>query len=347
MRALLYHQFQQTPVVDTVADPGCPAEGAVIRVEATGLCRSDWHGWMGHDACIALPHVPGHEFAGTVVEVGSNVKRFRPEMRVTAPFVCGCGSCEYCRQGDQQVCPQQTQPGFTHWGSFAQFVVIHQADGNLVELPEEIGFHEAASLGCRFATAFRAIVDQARLQPDETIAIFGCGGVGLSAIMIAKACGARVIAVDRSQSALENARNLGAEHLMDAAAIPDVPTAIRDLTHGGVHVSVDALGHSATFRNSVASLRKRGRHLQIGLLLADHAEPSLPMGRVIADELQLFGCHGMQAHRYPAMLELVQRANIPLRSLIRETISLEDATTALPAMSQSSPVGITIIDRFE
>ncbi|MCG6156980.1 zinc-dependent alcohol dehydrogenase family protein [Rubinisphaera margarita] len=346
MKALLYRQFQQAPAVERVSDPDCPPDGAVIKVEATGLCRSDWHGWMGHDDCIALPHVPGHEFAGTVLEVGSSVKRFRPGIRATAPFVCGCGSCEYCRQGNQQVCPQQTQPGFTHWGSFAEFVVVHQADENLVELPEETSFLEAASLGCRFATAFRAIVDQARLQPGETIAIFGCGGVGLSAIMIARACGARVIAVDRSQPALQSARNLEAEHLIDAAVIDDVPAAIRELTHGGAHVSVDALGHSVTFRNSVASLRKRGRHLQIGLLLAEHADPRLPMGRVIADELQLFGCHGMQAHRYPAMLELVQREKIPLRSLIRQTISLSEASEALAAMSHASPVGITLIDRF-
>jgi len=212
----------------------------VIRVAASGICRSDWHGWMGHDADIRLPHVPGHELAGVVAAVGANVTRFKVGERVTVPFVSGCGRCEQCSKGQQQICASQFQPGFTAWGSFAEFVAIDYADINLVKLPEAIDFVTAASLGCRFATSFRAIVDQARVRPGEWVAIHGCGGVGLSAIMIANAMGARVIAVDIDQTKLDFAKKLGAE--VGVLATADVKAAILEQTKGGAHVSMDALG---------------------------------------------------------------------------------------------------------
>src|SRR4051794_9554153 len=202
MRAVIYDRFGALPEVRDVPDPGPPAGGVLIRVAATGLCRSDWHGWRGHDPDIRLPHVPGHEFAGTVAAVGERVTAWRPGDRVTAPFVCACGSCPECLAGNQQVCHRQEQPGFTHWGSYAEFVVVHHAEVNLVRLPEDVDFCAAAALGCRFATAFRAVVAQARVRPGEWVSVYGCGGAGLSAVMIAAAAGARVVAVDVSPEAL-------------------------------------------------------------------------------------------------------------------------------------------------
>jgi alcohol dehydrogenase len=153
MRAVLYDHFQQLPRLITAADPVCPPAGAIIEVVATGVCRSDWHGWMGHDPEIRLPHVPGHEFAGRVAEVGPMVRDWSAEDLVTVPFVCACGECDTCRRGDQQVCERQFQPGFTGWGSFADLVAIDRADVNLVRIPESVDVETAASLGCRFATA--------------------------------------------------------------------------------------------------------------------------------------------------------------------------------------------------
>ena len=206
MKAMFYDAFRKAPEITTLADPTPTADGVVIKVGATGLCRSDWHGWMGHDPDIRLPHVPGHELAGEVVAAGRDVRRFRVGDRVTVPFVSGCGRCAECRSGNQQVCPDQFQPGFTHWGSFAEYVAIGYADTNLVPLPEEIDDATAASLGCRFATSFRAVADQARTGPGEWIAVHGCGGVGLSAIMIATALGASAIGIDLSDDKLELAR---------------------------------------------------------------------------------------------------------------------------------------------
>src|SRR4051794_23050817 len=129
---------------------------------------------MGQDADITLPHVPGHELAGVIEAAGPAVTRWRAGDRVTVPFICACGRCASCAAGDQQVCERQTQPGFTHWGSFAEFVAIEDADVNLVGLPPELGFSAAAGLGCRFATAFRAVTVHGRVTPGDWVAVHGC-----------------------------------------------------------------------------------------------------------------------------------------------------------------------------
>ena len=158
MKAIVYENFCTAPQLMTVPDPTPEAHGVVVQVKATGVCRSDWHGWMGHDPDIHLPHVPGHEFAGVIAAVGKDVRRFRVGDRVTVPFVSGCGACPECYSGNHQVCGAQTQPGFTHWGSFAELVTLHNADVNLVTLPDHMDYATAASLGCRFVTSFRAVV---------------------------------------------------------------------------------------------------------------------------------------------------------------------------------------------
>ena len=210
MKAVLYEKFEQAPKVVSLPDPTPEPHGVVIKVEATGVCRSDWHGWMGHDSDIDLPHVPGHELAGVISAVGKAVTRWRVGDRVTVPFIAGCGSCSECHAGHQQVCAQQEQPGFTYWGSFAEYVAVHQADLNLVALPDSMDFATAASLGCRFATSFRAVVDQGKVGAGQWVAVHGCGGVGLSAVMIANAVGANVVAIDLDEDKLAMAKQLGA-----------------------------------------------------------------------------------------------------------------------------------------
>ncbi|TVR60540.1 MAG: alcohol dehydrogenase, partial [Gemmatimonadales bacterium] len=308
MKAAFYTAFGEPFGLETVPDPTPEPHGVVIEVQATGLCRSDWHGWMGHDPDIQLPHVPGHEFAGVVVAVGHEVRNWRGGERVTLPFVCACGRCPVCGSGNHQVCPNQTQPGFSNWGSFAPLVAVDHADVNLVALPDEMSFTTAASLGCRFATAFRAVIDQGRVRAGEWVAVHGCGGVGLSAVMVAAAAGARVVAVDISPGALALAREAGAEEVVDAGSREgsrDVAPDIIERTGGGAHLSLDALGSPTTAWNSVACLGTRGRHVQVGLLPAGAAGTPLPMDRVVARELELLGSHGMQAHRYPEMMALI------------------------------------------
>jgi alcohol dehydrogenase len=346
MRAAIYEQFRQPLTVQNVGDPAPPDDGVVIAVGATGLCRSDWHGWMGHDPDIRVPHVPGHELAGVVAAKGKLVTRWNVGDRITVPFVCACGTCGPCRSGNEQVCDHQFQPGFTHWGSFAEYVAIHRADLNLVELPGELSFETAASLGCRFATSFRAVVDQARVHEGQWVAVHGCGGVGLSAIMIARALGAQVIAIDIAENKLDFARSIGADATLNAREHADIPAAVRDQTRGGAHVSIDALGDPQTCFNSVACLAKRGKHIQVGLLLAEHSRPALPMDQVLAKELEILGSHGMQAHRYPAMLEMIHTGRLQPEKLVGRTITLDESVTALPRMDREPALGVTMINSF-
>ena len=217
MRAAVYERFQGSITIQNIPDPAPKNDGVVVKVNATGLCRSDWHGWMGHDTDIILPHVPGHELAGTIVAIGKSIKNFKIGDRVTIPFVAGCGTCGECKSGNQQVCDYQSQPGFTHHGSFAEYVALDYADTNLVKLPEEINDITAATLGCRFITAFRAIVAQGKVSEGHHVAIHGCGGVGLSAIMIANALGAQVTAIDINEDTLKLAKQLGAYSTINAA----------------------------------------------------------------------------------------------------------------------------------
>ncbi|MEX5304976.1 alcohol dehydrogenase catalytic domain-containing protein [Kocuria sp. CPCC 205258] len=342
MRAVVIDAVRGRPEVRDVAEPTAPPDGVVVRVEATGLCRSDWHAWAGHDE-IALPHVPGHELAGVVVAVGAGVRRWSTGDRVTVPFVCGCGRCEWCRSGNAQVCPDQQQPGFTHWGSFAEYVALHGADTNLVAVPEHVDLATAAALGCRFATAYRALADRARLAEGEWVTVVGAGGVGLSAVMIARALGGRVIAVDRNPEALALARELGAEHTLRADGC-DVPAAVAALTGGGGHVAVDAVGSEQTCADAVLSLRRRGRHVQIGLLPPVEGHPRVPMARVIAWELDLLGSHGMAAADYPAMMALIEQGALQPQKLIERTIGLDEAAALLPVFDTARVAGMTMID---
>ncbi len=346
MKAAVYERFAGPLAIQAVPDPPVPADGVVIRVAATGLCRSDWHGWMGHDPDIRLPHVPGHELAGVIEAVGPNVRRWRPGDRVTLPFAVGCGSCPQCLSGHPHICDDYFQPGFTAWGSFAEYVAIPHADGNLVRLPEALGFVEAASLGCRFTTAFRAVVVQGRVRGGEWVVVHGCGGVGLSAIMIASVLGAQVVGVDIKDEALALARSVGADHALHARTETDLLAAIHDLTGGGAHLSLDALGSTTTCRHSILSLRKRGRHVQVGLMLADDRDAPLPMDQVIAKELEILGSHGMPAHAYGPLLDLIVAGKLHPGQLVGRTIALAEAPEALAAMGDFRQAGVTVIDRF-
>ncbi|WP_156754924.1 zinc-binding dehydrogenase [Actinokineospora pegani] len=335
MRAVVFDRFSGPASVRSVPDPSPSDTGVVIAVESTGLCRSDWHGWAGHDPGIGLPHVPGHEFAGAIAAVGRSVEGWSVGDRVTVPFVCACGACASCVRGGQTVCERQTQPGFTHWGSFAEHVAVENAAVNLVALPEDVSSDVAAALGCRVATSYRAVVGQGRVAPGEWVAVHGCGGVGLAAVAIAAAAGAQVVAVDISPQALDLACDLGAR------AVAANADEVVEITGGGAHLSLDALGSPQTCAGSILSLRRWGRHVQVGLFAED---PVVPMSRVIAWELTLLGSHGLAAHAYPDLLALVRSGKVPVESMITRRIGLADAPVALSTMDTALASGITVID---
>jgi alcohol dehydrogenase len=341
MHAALMSAFREPLRIQEVPEPALPPGGAIVEVRATGLCRSDWHGWMGHDDSIALPHVPGHEFAGVVTAVAPEVRSVTAGDRVTAPFCCGCGACEPCRQGHTQVCERDYQPGFTGWGSFAERVMVPVADLNCVPLPDDLSFEAAAALGCRFMTAFAAVGERGGVRPGDWLAVHGCGGVGLSAVMLGRALGARVVAVDVAPEPLARALELGAAHAVDAGD-GRAAERIRELTGGGAHVSIDAIGSAGTAAASLRGLRRRGHHVQVGLLAGDEREPRVPMAELISRELEIAGVHGMPVRGYPALLRLVASGAVDPARLIGRRIALDEAGAALAAMDRPAE-GITVI----
>jgi alcohol dehydrogenase len=346
VKAALFTSFGGEIDIVDVPDPIPPQGGVVLGVGANGICRSDWHAWKGHDHGVALPHVPGHEMAGTIVAKASGVADFEVGERVTLPFVLGCGDCPQCRSGNQQICDNDYQPGFSGWGSFAEFVAVPYATNNLVRLPDGMTFESAAGLGCRFATAYRAVVDKGAVTSGTTVAIWGCGGVGLSAVMIAAALGAEVVAIDVDAKALELAVRLGAAHVMQSDSTTDVVAAVGDLFKGGAEVSIDALGLSETAVSSIRCVAKRGRHIQVGLMIGDSANPVIPMWLLHGKEIEMYGVHGMPAWQYPAMLEMIASGRLAPGQLVGNTLDLEQGVRHLMSMDTFPGNGFIVINRF-
>ena len=348
MKAAIFERFAAPTEVRDLPEPDCPPDGALVRVQACGVCRSDWHAWHGSDPDVAVPHVGGHEFAGVVERVGRQVQRVRPGDRVTAPFILSCGACPTCRGGDPTACDRQDVIGFTRWGSFAEWVAVPRADFNVVALPDGLSAVAAAGMGCRVTTAFRALADRARLAPGEWLAVHGCGGVGLSAVALGAAMGARVLAVDVDAAALDRAKALGATRTLDASGVDEVGHAVRDLTDGGAQVSLDALGITETFRNSVYGLAKLGRHVQIGMPLETHAAPSVPLLELVyARQIAILGTRGMAAGRFDALFAMISGGRFDPARLVERTIPLTGVADALKAMDGYTSPGVTVIDRFD
>jgi alcohol dehydrogenase len=337
VRAVLITGFGAEPTVEQVPDPAPQPDGVVVRVQATGVCASDRHAWLGHDDGVALPHVPGHELVGEVVATGPAVTRTRVGDRVTTPFVCGCGRCDACRSGQAQVCPDQEQPGFTHWGSFAEYVEVRYADANLVPVAPDADAGGAALLGCRFATAYRALADRGGVRPGDRVLVLGAGGVGLSAVLIAGALGAEVVVADPSRAARELAASLGAVATVDPSGA-DAPDAVRDATGGGARVVLEASGRPESLALGVRALRRQGVLVQVGLLAA---EPVVPVPDMIARELTVTGSHGMAAADYPRLIRLVGGGHLDPSQLVTARIGLDEAPAALV---RATGPGVTVVE---
>ncbi len=348
MRAAIFETYNGPIEVREIAEPACPRDGVVVAIKACGVCRSDWHAWNGSDSDVTAPHVGGHEFAGVVAEVGPECTRFKVGDRVTAPFILACGTCPDCRHGDATICNSQHVVGFSGFGAFAERLAVPHADFNLVSLPESMDFVTAAGMGCRVTTAFRGLVDRAQVRPGEWLVVHGAGGVGLSAIMIGAALGAQILAIDVNDQALGIAAELGAGTVLNVDGLDRVGERVREITGGGAHVSIDALGITETFHNSIAGLRKMGRHVQIGMPLGRHAEPSLPLLELVyARQISIMGTRGIAASRFPALFDLIGTGKIDPARLVTRRIGLAETGAVIEGMNGYSGHGIVVIDRFE
>jgi alcohol dehydrogenase len=345
VRAALLTGWRRPLEIGPLPDPAPPEGGVVLRLLACGICRSDWHVWTGADPDVALPVVPGHEYCGEVAAAGPGVTRWRVGDRAIAPFILACGRCPECAAGRQTICADQALPGFTRDGAFAEHLAVAHADANLVALPEGLDPALAAAMGCRVTTAWQALTGRAALAPGEWLAVFGTGGVGLSALILGRALGARVICVDVVAERLAHARALGADHVVDAGRA-DPAAAIRDLTGGGAHVAIEALGVAETAAAALRSLRKLGRMVQVGMPAGAQATMALPMDAVYAGQLAVYGTRGMPAWRYPALLNLIEGQGLDLAPLVARRVALSAATGELAAFDAPAGPGIAVVTDF-
>ncbi|WP_054635869.1 zinc-dependent alcohol dehydrogenase family protein [Thalassobacillus sp. C254] len=350
MKAAVMEQLKSPLVVRQVKDPDWDATGAIVKIEANGICRSDWHGWMGDlswvDVNLELPWVLGHEFTGVVEEVGKDVKNFKKGDRVIVPFSQGDGTCEQCLSGHHNICDNLEMPGFSYWGGFAEYTSIPNADLNMVHLPDSVGFEEGASVGCRFMTSFHAVTHQAKVKAGEWVAVYGVGGVGLAATHIANAAGANVISVDISDEKLALAKSVGAAITINSRKTTPWE-AIHEITKGGAHVSIDALGIAETITNSVLSLRKRGRHVQIGLTTSEEKGiVPLPTDLITMKELQFIGSFGMQAPHYPSMLEMIAQEKLNPGKMVTRHVSIDEVSDVINGMGTYNTVGVTVLNKW-
>jgi alcohol dehydrogenase len=355
MRAAVLRAYAEPLRIEAVQSPDPDPDGVVVRVEACGICRSDWHAWQGHgewaDDQVSPGQILGHEPAGEVVAVGDRVATVRAGDRVAVPFNLCDGTCPQCRAGHGNVCEDGLALGFEQaaQGAFAEQVHVPAADANAIRLPDGVAPRDVAALGCRFMTAFHALSARADVGPGDWVAVHGCGGVGLSAVQVADALGARVVAVDVVPAKLDRARALGAAATVDASADgADVPGEIRGLTDGGAHVSVDALGVAETCRNSVDCLRRRGQHVQLGLTTDDErGEVALPMDRVAMRSLDVLGSRGMPPSRAADLLRFVAREDVDPGALVSREVALSEVSDRLAAMTDYETEGVEVVTDFE
>lgn len=347
MKAAVMTTLRSPLEVQNISDPTPGPADAVIQVEACGICRSDWHTWQG-DFKSDLPLVMGHEFGGTIEDIGKDVKHFKAGDRVTVPFHMACGRCAYCYSGQSNICMKLGTIGVDFNGGFAQLASVPEADVNLVHLPEEVDALSAAAIGCRFMTAYHGVIDRGQIKPGEWVTIFGIGGVGLSAVQIASVAGARVIAVDVSDQKLALAEREGAIHTINAAQ-DDPVQAIKTLTQGGADMSMDALGSSVTAGPAIKSLRKGRRHVQIGLTTKSETETgeiSLPTDLMTMKEIRFIGSLGCPPASYIGMLALIANGRLDPKRLVTEEVALEDTSRVLSSMSAYATIGFHIITKW-
>ena len=346
MKAIVLERPRSPLTISEVAQPECAPDGAVLEVGACGVCRSDWHVWEGGWAWEAirpaLPVILGHEMSGTVVEVGDDVREVRVGDRVIVPFHFACGSCEHCHTNRSNACLHARFPGSDTDGGFAEYIAVPVADFNCIPIPDALAMETAASLGCRYMTAWRAIAVVGEARPGETGVVVGCGGLGLSMIQIGTALGMEMIAVDIDDRALARAREAGASMTLDARD-GDISQAVEQLTAGGADISFDAVGRSDAAISGIRSLRSRGRHVQVGLTSADDAGAiAWPADRIVFRELQIRGSIGNSRPDYGTMLRLIERGVLRPDELLGEIFEFEDVVGILPELGRRALDGLSV-----
>ena len=351
MRAAQIVEYRKPVEIAEIPEPVAGPRDVVIQVEACGICRTDWHLWNGDWAWVGfqapLPHTPGHEIAGKVVETGAEVARVSVGDNVAVPWHLACGECASCRKGWTNVCEQLGMAGFVGPGAYAPYVAIPNADINVAVLPASIGPLDSFSMSCRYMAAFGAVVRQGRVRAGQSVVVVGAGGMGLSAVQIAAAAGANVIAVDIDKEKLDKAGEQGAVAGVLADG-PDAITEIKDLTGGGADVAIDTVSRAATLQTALLSLRRRGRLVHAAYTTQpDNGALPVLTDVLSVSEIEMVGSGaGLPHSEFPELVSLVERGVLKPSTIVTQQIALDETTGVYEAMDNFGTVGFAAITSF-
>jgi propanol-preferring alcohol dehydrogenase len=319
--------MQEIPV------PAVGERDVLIRIRAAGICHSDVHYRSGRSSVGTLPQTLGHEIAGVVETTGSQATRFTAGDRVCVHYQGSCGQCTYCSRGHEQFCHEGYMIGKHRDGGYAEYIAVPER--NVMLLPAEISFEHGAAMMCSSSTSFHAL-HKARLQPGETVAVFGAGGLGMSAIQLARGMGALVVyAVDINPEKLNLAQSYGAIPINAAASDPVAE--IRRLTGGkGVDVALELIGLPLTMRQSVLALGVFGRAVLAGV--TDQPFEINGYYDLIGKEAEVIGCSDHLMQEFPLLLEYGRRGVLDLSQVVTRAIPL-DAGAVNAAMDELEQFG--------
>lgn len=338
MKAAVFRAADQPMHIEDVPTPVPGAGDILVRVAGCGVCHTDLH-YLDHGTPTFKPPpiILGHEVSGTVAEAGPGVHAFAAGDRVLIPAVLSCGHCLQCRTGRENICEHSQMLGNHIDGGYAEFVAVPAKD--VVPMPADVPLVEGSIIADAVTTPYHAVVRRGKVTPGDWVAVFGCGGVGLSLVQVATAVGARVIAVDVKEAKLDAALRLGAAAIVNAGATKKVDKEIRGLSGGGVQVAFEAVGKAATQEQALNSLATGAR-----LVLVGYSPEALPLnsGRVMFRELEVVGSLGCRPVDYPRAIELVRQGKVRLLDLVTHRFPLERLGDALDTLRSGDAIRVVV-----
>lgn len=339
MKAAMFHGPGQPFKIEDVPTPQ-PGPGQVlVKVAACGVCHTDLH-YTDHNVPTFKkpPLILGHEASGIIAGVGAGVTRWQAGDRVLLPAVYGCGVCDACRRGRENICDQMVMFGNNIDGAFAEYIAVSQH--TLFALPPELPLIESSIIADAITTPYQAVANRGRVKPGDAVVVFGCGGIGLNVVQMAAAAGGQVIAVDIVDEKLEWAKKLGAVAVINSGQVERVDKEIRKLTGGGADVSFEAIGLPATQEAAFAGTRNGGRLVLVGY----SAKPmTLNSGRTMYREMEIIGSLGCPASEYPKVIELARSGKIKVKELVTARFQLEQINQAFDTLRQGRGIRSVVV----
>lgn len=339
MKAAMFYGPGQPFKIEEISTPRPGAGEVLVKVAACGVCHTDLH-YTDHNVPTFKkpPLILGHEASGWVAAVSAGVTRWHEGDRVLLPAVYGCGVCEACRRGRENICDNMVMFGNNIDGAFAEYIVVSQHA--LFALPAELPLIESCIIADAITTPYQAVANRGRVKPGDAVAVFGCGGIGLNVVQMAAAAGGQVIAVDLLEQKLVWAKQLGAVATINASQVERVDKEIRRLSSGGVDVAFEAIGLPVTQEAAFASTRNGGRLVLVGY----SSKPmTLNSGRTMYREMEIVGSLGCPASEYPKVIELARTGKIKVKELVTAHFPLAQINEAFDTLRRGEGIRSVVV----